>query len=117
MLGCNNTPRVNSVGGSIFGIDVPDWLDPTIHDTKVAGLQQATSKRNARRSVGQMDFVEPEEERYLDPVSLNDLKADIATYNAKRASIGGPIIPGVSNTALLVIGLGIATIFVLNRRK
>lgn len=95
---------------------LPEWLDPTIGVEKRAALDKAEAARAVRRTNAQPDFIAPEENLYLSPVSLTQLQNDVAAYNNNLAQ--GLIRPQQTGnwTMLALAGVAIAGLFLLSRK-
>lgn len=95
---------------------LPEWLDPTIGVEKRAALDRAEAARAVRRTNAQPDFIAPEENLYLSPVSLTQLQNDVAAYNNNLAQ--GLIRPQATTnwTALAIGGLGLIALIMFSRK-
>jgi len=95
---------------------LPEWLDPTIGVEKRAALDRAEAARADRRTKAQPDFIAPEENLYLSPVSLTQLRNDVAAYN-NNLSQGLIRAQDTTNwTALAIGGLGLLAVFLFARK-
>jgi|688.fasta_scaffold116610_8 hypothetical protein len=102
------TNAVSAFGRISF---LPEWLDPTIGVEKRAALDRAEAARAVRRTNAQPDFIAPEENLYLSPVSLTQLQNDVAAYNNNLSQ--GLIRPQqTTNWSLIAIG-GLALVGLL----
>jgi len=95
---------------------LPEWLDPTIGPEKKAALDSAEKARETRRVNAQPDFVTPEENLYLSPLSLQQLRNDVEAYNA-NLSRGYIQAQSQTNwTTIALVGAGILGLMLLTRK-